>query len=115
MKFQHLTIGQKFLYQGQPYSKVSPLIGSHTKTGARKLIPRYAEVEPFPAPEAQTSSNPVLLNRTDMEQAFSRFQSECLASLDTLNGQVDDKTLADIRGRINQAGADFLRQLSTGS
>lgn len=110
MKFSQLAIGRDFLYQGQRYTKASPLVGSQAETGASRLIPRYAVIEPVPAtPAPPQSPDGQPVPRGGIGQAFEQFQAECLASLDSLAGQVDSEALAGVRERITRAGAEFLK------
>lgn len=45
MKFQHLPIGTRFVYQGETYTKSSPLVAS-VDGGGQRMIPRYASLSP---------------------------------------------------------------------
>jgi hypothetical protein len=55
MKFTQLQIGQRFLYQGKTYRKVTPLMADPVDGEGQRLIPRSAIVEPLDAtpPPAQ--------------------------------------------------------------
>ncbi len=46
MKFQHLPIGARFVYQGETYTKTSPLVAS-VDGGNQRMIPRYASLSPI--------------------------------------------------------------------
>ncbi|HID48311.1 MAG TPA: hypothetical protein EYP40_01650 [Chromatiales bacterium] len=115
MKFSQLAIGQDFLFQGQRYTKASPLVASQAGTGASRLFPRYAVIEPAPAtPDLPRSPEDPAVRRDELGPALERFQAECLAALDSLAGQVDRETLAGVRERITRASADFLNQIPAG-
>lgn len=46
MKFQHLGIGQQFIYKDERYVKDGPVMAQHLASGKKTLIPRSAELEP---------------------------------------------------------------------
>lgn len=46
MKFQHLPIGARFIYEGRNYTKMSPLVAS-VEGGGQRVIPRYASLSPI--------------------------------------------------------------------
>lgn len=50
MKFPQLPIGQRFLFQGEPYLKVGPLTARRERDGEDRLIPRSALVA-LPSPK----------------------------------------------------------------
>ena len=56
MKFQHLPIGARFIYEGRSYTKMSPLVAS-VEGGGQRVIPRYASLSPIEG--AVVSSLPV--------------------------------------------------------
>ena len=57
MKFQHLPIGARFIYEGRSYTKMSPLVAS-VEGGGQRVIPRYASLSPI---EGAAVSPPVVV------------------------------------------------------
>lgn len=66
MKFQHLPLGTRFIYQGEIFTKVSPLVAS-VDGGGQRMIPRYASLSPVDGVEitapAKTQSDLVEIER----------------------------------------------------
>lgn len=46
MKFQHLSIGARFEFEGKVYCKTGP-VSAAAETGESRLIPRHAELRPL--------------------------------------------------------------------
>lgn len=66
MKFQHLPLGTRFVYQGDIFTKISPLVAS-VDGGGQRMIPRYASLSPVDGVEitapAKTKSALVDMDR----------------------------------------------------
>ncbi|RDH82492.1 MAG: hypothetical protein DIZ80_09400 [endosymbiont of Galathealinum brachiosum] len=45
MKFSHIKIGERFIWEGEPYVKATPLLANHAQTGVNKMVPKYVNVE----------------------------------------------------------------------
>ncbi len=50
MKFADIGRGVRFRYQGRVYVKTGPLTASDELSGAQRMIPRYAVLEPLEVP-----------------------------------------------------------------
>lgn len=46
MKFAELERGARFRYQGRVYVKTGPLTAADAESGAQRMIPRYAVLQP---------------------------------------------------------------------
>ncbi|WP_295584104.1 hypothetical protein [uncultured Lamprocystis sp.] len=60
MKFPHLPLGQRFVYQDERYTKTGPMTASRERDGAQRMIPRSAAVLPGDAAtrEAPAAADP---------------------------------------------------------
>ena len=47
MKFPNVPIGQRFVFQGEQYTKVGPMTASRDRDGAQRMILRSAAVRPL--------------------------------------------------------------------
>ena len=56
MKFPHLPLGQRFVYQDERYTKTGPLTASRERDGGQRMIPRSAAVLPGDAAIAEASA-----------------------------------------------------------
>lgn len=113
MKFQHLSIGQEFEYQGEYYVKTTPLVANQKKTGKQKLIPRYTEIQTSDTPAPASSRvNQNSLSSDSVKATFEAYQASCFQSLDALVNKVDQATLEVTHQKIKSAGDQFLRELS---
>jgi hypothetical protein len=57
MKFQHLPLGARFVYQGEIFTKISPLVAS-VDGGGQRMIPRYASLSPVDGVEITAPAKP---------------------------------------------------------
>jgi hypothetical protein len=57
MKFQHLPLGTRFVYQGDIFTKISPLVAS-VDGGGQRMIPRYASLSPVDGMEITAPAKP---------------------------------------------------------
>jgi len=112
MKFQQLTIGQKFEYQGEFFIKSSPLVASHAETGEQKLIPRYAAIVvkdmSLPPADKQPAGT---LNSEQVQTAFNRFFECYLSSLQEIKSGIEAKTLESFQSNLDNARQQFLNDL----
>ncbi len=88
MRFPQVNIGQRFTYQGKPYTKTGPLTASEEGSGKQRMIPRAAEVTLL-----DTQGKPV----KEIKQRYSRAEVSTLLQ----------RFKADLMGRFEQmADAD---------
>lgn len=74
MKFQHLPLGTRFVYQGEIFTKVSPLVAS-VDGGGQRMIPRYASLYPVDGVEiAAPAKTPHLVDIERVFQALDTLQ-----------------------------------------
>ena len=57
LKFPQLALGQRFIFRGSRYVKVSPLLARAEDGGHSQMIPRSAHVEPLDAPVPDDTRN----------------------------------------------------------
>ena len=107
MKFNLLSIGQKFEYQGEVYVKTSPLIASNVKTGHNKMIPRYAILtllDNSGKKEPQITEENI--NTKDILSAFNIFYEKCISTLE------NKKVLVPaIKDELDKARDEFMQTL----
>lgn len=71
MKFSLVAIGSRFEYQGQIYTKTTPLVAAAVDTGTQKLIPRSASVQLIDAvPTERVTPSSVNLSRQVVGEAL---------------------------------------------
>ena len=108
MKFNLLSLGQKFKFQDEVYVKTSPLIASNVETGHNKMIPRYAVLtllDNAGSNEQQTKDEPI--NAKDVLAAFNIFYEKCIKTLE------DKKVLVPvIKDEIDKARDEFTQHLT---
>jgi hypothetical protein len=104
MKFSELPVGTVFVFEGERYNKVSPLMAHHVVTGASRLMHRSATVADAvgEASPAAQQSPPESLPTKRVIAAFDEF---CLgvakAAEDSgADGQKLRVQLEDARGRF---------------
>ncbi|MEJ2455225.1 MAG: hypothetical protein P8103_13860 [Candidatus Thiodiazotropha sp.] len=87
MRFPQVNVGQRFTYQGKPYTKTGPLTASEEGSGKQRMIPRAAEVTLL-----DTQGKPV----KEIKQRYSRAEVRSLVQ--------HFKT--DLVGRLEQIADD---------
>lgn len=96
MKLQHLSVGDRFEYDGDVYVKTGPLTAASEK-GGQRVIPRSAVLRPLAVPAPAPT---VGLERQQVAAAFSTFYARCAG----LVGEND-------RRELEVAQSAFLRSL----
>ena len=108
MKFNILSIGQKFKYQNEVYVKTSPLIASNVANGHNKMIPRYATLTLLDnegANEQQIKDEAV--NAKELLLAFNTFYERCITTLE--NNKV---LVPSIKDELDKARDEFTQHLT---
>lgn len=107
MKFNLLSIGQKFKFKDEVYVKTSPLIASNVETGHNKMIPRYAMLTLLNnegAKEQQTTDDPI--KAQEVLAAFNIFYAKCIDMLE------DKKVLVpEVKNELDKARDEFTQHL----
>ena len=61
MKFPHVPVGQRFLFQGETYVKVGPVTARRERDAETRLIPRSAMVRVPPPDAGSPAASPMPL------------------------------------------------------
>lgn len=112
MKFHQLNIGEGFIYQGEAYRKISPLIGSHEISGEQKMFRRADPVQPDLAGSAGNEQAPARENHFGKEQVselLSQLKQECDELLSEHLSESPSLELA--RHRLEQAFSKIINKL----
>ena len=107
MKFNLLSIGQKFKFQNEIYVKTSPIVASNVATGHNKMIPRYAVLTLL---NNSGEEEKILLDESaavmDVHAAFNTFYEKCIKTLE------DNNVLVPIiKNELDKARDEFTQQL----
>lgn len=108
MKFNLLSVGQKFKYEGEIYVKTSPIVASNINTGHNKMIPRYAVLTLLDnsGENIQTVSDDPISTK-DTLIAFNNFYEKCIAALEKNNVLVPS-----IKDELDTARDEFIQHLT---
>lgn len=107
MKFNLLSIGQKFEYEGETFVKTSPLVASNVKTSHNKMIPRYAVLKLLDetgSGKQQALNEPVVAQ--EILNAFNTFYAHCIETLETNN-----MLIPKIKDELDKARDEFTQNL----
>lgn len=113
MKFQQVSVGQRFEFEGRVYVKISPLLAQTESSGGQRLLPRSATVRLL---EKETSSVAVpakkkMLDSAEIVAAVGQFRLECVASIETLVDVVTQERLALVLQAVDEACSTLQRKL----
>jgi len=107
MKFNLLSIGQKFKYKDEVYIKTSPLIANNIKTLQNKMIPRYAILTLLDESGIdEPKTNKKNINAQDVSDAFNLFYEKCIKILEKNNVLVPS-----IKDELDKARDKFVQCL----
>jgi len=107
MKFNLLSIGQKFKYQDEVYVKTSPIVASNVASGHNKMIPAYAVLtllDNSGEEEKILSNESIAVN--NVHAAFNTFYEQCIKTLESNNVLVPI-----IKNELDKARDKFTQQL----
>ena len=109
MKFQHLSIGARFEFEGKVYVKTGP-ISATSEQGGQRMIPRYAMLRPLDGSIPVAAPKPARgLDEAAVLAAFEVFYDDCGRLLE---GAVDDASrLERARAEHTAARGRFLAAL----
>jgi hypothetical protein len=105
MRFQHLKPGQRFVYQGQHYTKHTAMVATREDGGGQKLIPRWAEVTLLDADSGPDA------NRHELPALLDCYQQACL---ELMQRYVPDEQHVELQQAL-QAAAEACLAVATGS
>lgn len=113
MKFQQLTVGQRFEFEGLIYVKISPLLARAEASANQRLLPRSATVRLVEQDVASTTcAIKESANKSDdIAAAAEKFRSECVASVEALADIVPADRLTVTLRAIENAYTSFHRKL----
>ena len=94
MKFPQLPIGQAFSYQGEGYVKTGPVTGRNLATGAQRMIPRSALVEPQQAAAEPAQKVPRSLDPDAVLSALDALEARLQARIATLDPKLEEELSA---------------------
>ena len=108
MKFQQLPMGARFLFEGAPYRKTSPLLAS-AEDGGSRMIPRWAVVQPLDVTAPPAPARPATLPSQAVVAALTDLQHRLQAMLDALD--LPAGRLTEARAELAAAHMAALAQL----
>jgi len=105
MKFSELPLGAEFVFEGERYAKVSPLMAHHVVTGASRLIHRSASISEIGA-QRSLPTRPETVASAQVIAGLDELCRQMTAALEELGGDADD-----VHARLGELRRDFLRSL----
>lgn len=113
MKFMLLPVGARFEFQGEAYTKSSPVIASRDSTGEGRMIPRSAVVRPLAEGEpAETVTLPEHVSFETVQGALETLHKECTRCLDDLDKDLSGAVKGEVRERLERAFSQARQGLS---
>lgn len=113
MKFQQVSVGQRFEFEGQAYVKISALLAQAEKSSGQRLLPRSAVVRLLEkeASSIAASARKELPDAAELSAAVAQFHLDCVASVETLADVLTQERLSSILQTINEAYSSVQRKL----
>lgn len=102
MKFPQLKIGERFVYQGEIYTKNGPLTAIHAASGKQKMLNRSVTVELAGAGDIAPSPK----KKVDSVAAFYELVME---SIDSLEADPSEETFQRVRRLLEDAANEAKR------
>jgi hypothetical protein len=105
LKFTQVSLGQRFVYQGETLVKIGPLTATNERGGNTRLIPRSAVVSPL----GETHQQPVAKSGLDprlVETALARFDARwrvALTKVDATERKPLETELASAQSELRAA------------
>lgn len=112
MKFYELPIGSRFEYQGEEYSKETPLVARNKDNGQKKFMARSAlvTVPENTSIEQATEISDQTLTAETVRDAFEDFYNRCLDNMNQLT--LEQEQSNRMRLDLKKAREHFLHSLS---
>ncbi len=107
MKFHEVLIGQRFEFEGEDYTKKSPVTATHGVSGRQKFIRRSAPVKPVSEELSPISRSGTCLDADIVAAALDVFHSRCLECLGDLAPEVSEASIANAREKLARGRAEF--------
>ncbi|MBI3772013.1 MAG: hypothetical protein HY272_04885 [Gammaproteobacteria bacterium] len=113
MKFQQLSVGQRFEFEGQVFVKISPLLAQAESSSGQRLLPRSAIVRLLDKgmPSVAESVKKETLDLAEVSAAVGQFHLDCVASVEILADVVPQERLALVLQAIDEAYSTVQRKL----
>lgn len=104
MKFMLLPVGARFEFQGEAYTKSSPVIASRDSSGEGRMIPRSAVVRPLAEGEqAEVTQLPEHVSFESAQDTLETLKKECTGCLDVLGKELPGALRGEARERMERA------------
>lgn len=103
VKFSQLAVGQRFEFQGQHYTKSSPLLATADSGGAQRMMMRAALVSPLGNQLGNTVDHKDVAASIALRCAIDDYHASCLHSIEQLASAENHHTLATLRQQLEQA------------
>lgn len=107
MKFSQLAIGQHFMFDGEIYNKINPIMAVHTGTGKQKMIPRFAQVELSGAASGE-QAEAGLVSVSVVAEEFDHWFQECRSFI---GDSIDEGRRQQVLDALDKARQQFVDQL----
>ncbi len=108
MKFQMLSIGDRFEFDGKEYVKTGPLTAENE--GRQRMIPRFAVLKPVDLPVKQARKTDRKLDEAVVLDAFDAFVQDCTSLLQATGA--DKSHTQAWHSALNSARDRFLAELA---
>ena len=100
MKFPQLRIGERFEYQGQVYTKASPVTATDAE-GRSRMIMRSAVVKPLDRQPESVKEQTISLKAGQLLKAVDEYHRQCLSMMGEDNTQEETiQALVAARDRL---------------
>ncbi len=84
MRFPQVNVGQRFTYQGKPYTKTGPLTASEEGSGKQRMIPRAAEVTLLDTQGKPVKEFKQRYSRAEVRSLVQRLKTDLVARLEQI-------------------------------
>ena len=114
MKFCELPLGQQFEWQGESYSKISPLMARHLGSGEQKLIARATRVRLLETSQSAKPATAVKSGAIDAKRvraAAHAFHAETGGILKDLTDHLPPEVLEQTQRALAKALESFLAEI----
>lgn len=103
MKFPHLAIGERFVFEGHTYRKTGPIAATDEASGQTRMIPRYARLSPVDGERKKAAEPP-----PSLRAAFDAYEQACCHLLNAHHVPVTERAelqaardaLLDLLGKV---------------
>lgn len=105
MKFLQLDVGQRFEWNGEVYSKSSPILAVAEASGKSRMVPRSSAVTPLGDGNAVTAqvAEPSDIPLSTAREALQQMQQDLLSYFEELASGDDAIDWQAVQDRLQQA------------